>query len=220
MKVIIIGCGRLGTELANRLYRQGHEVSVVDNTASAFNNLPADFEGRLIEGDALNRDVLHRAGMEHAEALAAVTSQDSLNLAVGHIARSVYNVNTVIARNYSPLNRSLFEVFGLQVVSSTSWGAQRIEEMITHPEVRTVFSAGNGEVEIYEIIVPPEWNQRTLKELLSGQSCSVVAVTRAGKAFIPSPETVFRTGDILHVSSTSDGIENLWERICLKWEEG
>ncbi len=220
MKVIIIGCGRLGTELANRLYRQGHEVSVVDNTASAFNNLPADFEGRLIEGDALNRDVLHRAGMEHAEALAAVTSQDSLNLAVGHIARSVYNVNTVIARNYSPLNRSLFEVFGLQVVSSTSWGAQRIEEMITHPEVRTVFSAGNGEVEIYEIIVPPEWNQRTLKELLSGQSCSVVAVTRAGKAFIPSPETVFRTGDILHVSSTSDGIESLWERICLKWEEG
>ncbi|NMC80031.1 MAG: TrkA family potassium uptake protein [Chloroflexi bacterium] len=220
MKVIIIGCGRLGTELANRLYRQGHEVSVVDNTASAFNNLPADFEGRLIEGDALNRDVLHRAGMEHAEAVAAVTSQDSLNLAVGHIARSVYNVNTVIARNYSPLNRPLFEVFGLQVVSSTSWGAQRIEEMITHPEVRTVFSAGNGEVEIYEIIVPPEWNQRTLKELLSGQSCSVVAVTRAGKAFIPSPETVFRTGDILHVSSTSDGIENLWERICLKWEEG
>lgn len=220
MKVIIIGCGRLGTELANRLYRQGHEVSVVDNTASAFNNLPADFEGRLIEGDALNRDVLHRAGMEHAEAVAAVTSQDSLNLAVGHIARSVYNVSTVIARNYSPLNRSLFEVFGLQVVSSTSWGAQRIEEMITHPEVRTVFSAGNGEVEIYEIIVPPEWHQRTLKELLSGQSCSVVAVTRAGKAFIPSPETVFRTGDILHVSSTSDGIENLWERICLKWEEG
>lgn len=218
MKVVVIGCGRLGSELAYRLYQQGHEVSVVDYALGAFNNLPADFKGRLVEGDALNRDVLHRAGIEDADGLAAVTSQDSLNLVVGHIARQVFNIPNVVARNYDPQNRPLFEIFGLHVVSSTSWGAQRIEEMIIHPDMRTVFSAGNGEVEIYEIIVPEAWDQKRLGDLLKGQGCTVVALTRAGKAFMPSADTILQSGDILHVSSTSDGIEQLRDRICIQRE--
>lgn len=219
MKVVVIGCGRLGSELAYRLYQQGHEVSVVDYALGAFNNLPPDFKGRLVEGDALNRDVLHRAGIEDADGLAAVTSQDSLNLVVGHIARQVFNIPNVVARNYDPQNRPLFEIFGLQVVSSTSWGAQRIEEMIIHPDMRTVFSAGNGEVEIYEIVVPEAWDRKKLGDLLKSQGCTVVALTRAGKAFMPSADTILQSGDILHVSSTSDGIEQLRDRLCIQWEE-
>jgi branched-chain amino acid aminotransferase len=71
MKVIVVGCGRFGSELAYRLYKSGHEVAIVDAIPEAFNILPVDFRGRLIEGDALNQDVLHRAGIEHADALAA-----------------------------------------------------------------------------------------------------------------------------------------------------
>lgn len=214
MKTIVVGCGRLGAELAYRLYLRGHDVAVVDTVAAAFSNLPSDFHGRLCEGDALNQDVLHRSGVETADALAAVTSSDTLNMAVGHIVRTVYRVPNVVVRNYDPDSRSLFEVFGLQVVSSTGWGAQRIEEMIVHPDMRTVYSAGNGEVEIYQLTVPPECNGRSVGDLLKAEGCVVASVTRGGRAFLPQAETHLETGDVIHLSATFDGIEAIRARIC------
>ncbi len=212
MKVIIVGCGRFGSELAARLFRRGHEISVIDNSAAAFHSLPPNFHGRLIEGDALNQDVLIRAGIHDADALATVTSSDSLNLVVGHIARMMYEVPTVIARNYGPNCRVLFEIFGLQVISSSSWGAQRVEEMISHSEVRTVFSAGNGEVEIYELPIPESWNGRRLSDLLNELSAPV-AVTRAGRAFLPANDTLLEKDDMVHISATFDGIEEIRRRV-------
>jgi len=218
MKVIIVGCGRLGSELATRLFRRGHEVSVIDNIAAAFHTLPPNFHGRLIEGDALNQDVLIRAGIGDADALAAVTSSDSLNLVIGHIARTMYEVPNVIARNYGPNCRVLFEIFGLQVISSSSWGAQRVEEMISHSDVRTVFSAGNGEVEIYELAVPEGWNGHRLDSLMNELS-TPVAVTRAGRAFLPSSDTLLETDDVVTISATFEGIEEIHRRVKQPAEE-
>ena len=87
---------------------------------------------------------------ERADAVAVVTDLDVLNAVVGHLARTYYHVPNVIVRNTDPRYRPILEAFGLQVVSAFSWGAQRIEEMIYHADVRAVFSAGNGEVEVYE----------------------------------------------------------------------
>ena len=143
----------LGAELAYNLFKRGHDVSVIDNVPASFNNLPADFQGRLNEGEALSQDVLHRAGIEKADAVAAVTNSDALNAVVAYVAKTVYKVPNVLARNYDPRTREIFESFGLQTVSSTSWGAQRMEELIFHSDVRTVFSAGNGEVELYEVVI-------------------------------------------------------------------
>jgi len=127
---------------------------------------------------------------------------------VGHIAKEVYDVPIVIARNYGPSCLPLFETFGLQTVSSTSWGAQRVEEMISHSELRTVFSAGNGEVEIYEVQAPDAMEGKTLAELLPADILPV-SVTRAGRAILPVGEMKILTGDILHVSATFDGIQKL-----------
>jgi trk system potassium uptake protein TrkA len=210
MRVIIVGCGRLGAELAYRLYRRGHDVSVIDNVEAAFNSLPADFQGHLCEGEALNQDVLHRAGIQRADALAAVTSSDALNMVIGHIARQVYDVPVVIARNYGPNCLPLFEVFDLQTVSSTSWGAQRVEEMLSHSDLRTVFSAGNGEVEIYEIQIPDSIQESSLHDLLPAEVIPV-SVTRAGRAILPDANIKVRAEDILHVSATFEGIQKLRE---------
>ncbi len=155
MKMIVVGCGRVGAELADRLSQRGHQVVVIDQSEDAFHNLPADFKGRVVEGQALSQDVLRRAGITHADGLAAVTSSDSINAVVAHIAREEYNVPSVVVRNFNSRWRTMHEVFGLQVVSSTSWGAQRIEELLYQPEIRTVFSAGNGEVELYEFLAGP-----------------------------------------------------------------
>ncbi len=215
MKVVVVGCGRLGAELATRLFQRGNEVSVIDANEAAFSKLPANFEGRLNEGDAINRDVLHRAGVERADAVAAVTDSDVLNAVVGHLARSYYNVPNVVVRNHDPRYRPILEVFGLQVVSALSWGAQRVEEMIYNADIRAVFSAGNGEVEIYEVAIPEEWSGHTISELTTAGGCTPVSVTRAGRATLPSPNMVMETGDVLHVSATLEGVETLRNRMGL-----
>jgi trk system potassium uptake protein TrkA len=213
MNIVVVGCGRVGAELAFRLFQKGHTVTVVDPDPAAFKNLHPDFRGRAIEGEIMNDDILRRSGVDRAEGVAAVTTSDSLNAVVGHIARSLYNVPYVVVRNYDPHRRSLIEAFGLQVVASSSWGAQRIEEMLYHSEMRTVFSAGNGEVEIYEFTIPEAWEGRTLQELLCNQGCSPAALTRAGRAMLPTPETSLEEGDIILVSATLDGIESLRRRL-------
>ena len=137
MNIIVVGCGRVGSDLANRLFLAGHRVSIVDRDPLSFRNLPSDFTGRLHEGDALSQDVLVRAGIEHADALAAVTNSDPMNAVVGHVAKVEYSIPIVVARNYDPHFRSLFEEFNLQVVSSASWGAQRIEELLYSETMHT-----------------------------------------------------------------------------------
>jgi trk system potassium uptake protein TrkA len=219
MRVIVIGCGRLGADLSYRLFKRGHDVSIIDTVAAAFNNLPADFQGRTIEGDALNQDVMHRAGADHADALCTVTNSDALNAVAGRIGKTIYQIPIVIARNYDPNSLNIFEVFDLQTISSTSWGSQRMEEMIYHSEIRMVFSAGNGEVELYEVLVPEAWNGKSFDELLGCDECIPVSLTRAGKAIMPNRETVLKKGDVVLISATFDGIHSLRDRLMKSKEE-
>jgi trk system potassium uptake protein TrkA len=213
MKALIVGCGRLGAELAYRLYQSGHDVSIIDVDETAFTKLPADFQGRFSEGDALNRDVLRRAGIETADSLAIVTDNDVLNAVIGYLATSFYHVPNVVVRNYTPRNRQIQEAYGLQIVSALSWGAQRIEEMMYHSDVRAVFSAGNGEVEIYEIAIPDGCAGKMLGEIMNEGDCLPVAVTRAGKAMLPNLKMVLEVGDVVHVSATLEGVESLRSQI-------
>jgi trk system potassium uptake protein TrkA len=210
--IIVVGCGRVGAELAFRLHQRGHQVAVIDQVGSSFANLDPEYRGRTIEGEVLSQDVLHRAGIEEADGLTAVTNSDSVNAVVGHMAREVYKVANVVVRNYDPRWLPMYEAFGLQVVSSTAWGAQRIEELLYQPLGRAVFSAGNGEVEVYELVAPEVWRGREVGVLLAGTEAMAVAVTRAGKAMLPTPELALDAGDILHVSATLAGIEALRER--------
>ncbi len=210
MNFFVIGCGRVGSELAFRLYKNGHKVVVIDKNREALNGLPSEFRGRTIEGDVLVEQMLERAGISEADGLAAVTNSDTLNAVVAHIAHVVYKVPIVVARNYDPAMLPVLEAFGHQVVSSTSWGAQRIQELLVDPSFRTLFSAGNGEVEVYEMMISPAWDEKPLGELLrDNPDCLPVALTRAGRALLPNTETVLQAGDLLNVSATFAGIKTL-----------
>jgi len=218
MFFIVVGCGRVGAELSYRLYRRGHQVAVVDQVGASFRNLNPEYRGRTVEGEVLSEDVLRLTGIEQADGLAAVTNSDPVNAVVAHLARAVYDVPNVVVRNYDPRWRSLHETFHLQSVGSTAWGAERIEELLYSAQGRTVFSAGNGEVEVYELLVPENWVGRTLGELATGAECVVVAHTRAGKAALPGPELRLEEGDLIHVSATQAGVEALRERLLAKRE--
>ncbi len=213
-KYIIIGCGRVGRQLAYNLYKQGHVVTIIDPNIEAFNHLPPDFRGRTIEDDALAEGVLQRAGIEDADGLVAATSSDTVNAVVGHIARSVYGLSNVIVRNYHPDKRVMMDAFGLQYINSTAWGSQKIEEMLFTEDIHTIFSAGNGEIEIYEVIVSLAWDGRTVQSLLEGISpIMAVTLTHAGNASIPTLETTLHNNDVLTVAASLQAIETLHTRL-------
>lgn len=215
MNFVIVGCGRVGAELAYRLFKNGHQVVMVDVRQSAFNRLHPDFRGRTVEGEAVSAEVLERAGIEKADGLAAVTNSDTMNAVIGHLVRSHYpSVKQVIVRNYDPAMREMLEAFGLQIVSSTAWGAERVQELLIDPSFRAVFSAGNGEVEMYEMYVTPKWDGKSVSELLNGCNDTVcAALTRAGRAELPTPSTALKSGDVLTVSATLEGVKTLRARI-------
>jgi trk system potassium uptake protein TrkA len=210
---IVVGCGRVGSELAYGLFGKGHEVTIIDAVGTSFQHLHPSYRGRTIEAEVLNQDVLARAGIEQADGLAAVTNSDATNAVVAHVARAVFHVKSVVARNYDPRWRPLHEAMGLQVVSSTAWGAQRIEEILHASVYRSVFAAGNGEVEVYELVVGPAGDGRPLRDLLGNAECVPVALTRGGRATLPSPEARLAEGDVLHVSATLAGVEDLRRRV-------
>lgn len=219
MNFIVVGCGRVGAELCHHLFKSGHQVVAVDINKESFNRLHPDFRGRTLEGEGLAEGVLERAGIHEADGLAAVTNSDTLNAVVAHAAREFFKVSVVVARNYDPNLRSVIEAFGLQTVGSTYWGAQRVEELLINPSQRAVYSAGNGEVEVYEFPIPEVWNGRTLGELLDPlKNCYPVALSRAGRSFLPEAGTKLQTGDMLNVSSTFEGISALTIRLSKKAE--
>jgi trk system potassium uptake protein TrkA len=212
MNIVIVGCGRVGVELALALH-QSHSVSVIDRDSRSFDRLGLHFSGRTVQGHGMDRTALERAGIETTNALAAVTSSDNVNAIVSRIARDIYHVNHVVARIYNPRRAPIYEKLNLQTVSSSSWGAHRIEQLLIHPGMQSVSSAGNGEVQIYELTVPSEWNGRMVSELVPMEHAIPVALARNGKAILPHVEIMLEAQDILQVSSTPEGVKILRERI-------
>lgn len=209
MQFIIVGCGRMGAELARRLSLKQHQVAIIDDNPANFGYLHPAFDGRTIQGDALSQEVLHRAGIEEADGLAAMTRQDALNAVIGHAARVRYNIANVVIRNYNPRWMPVYETFKLQTVSSTNWGAQRIEEALYETVTHNIFSAGHGEVGVYQVTVPERWIGQPLHTLLDNRLYAAVAITRAGRALFPTPESTLEEGDLLYISTTCDGLETL-----------
>ncbi len=211
MNFIVVGCGRVGAELSFRLFKNGHQVVIVDSDQKSFNRLHSDFRGRVVEGEALSSDALSRAGIDKADGVAVVTNSDTMNAVIGHTIRTHYpNVKQVIVRNYDPAMREMLEAFGLQLVSSTAWGAERVQELLIDPSFRAVFSAGNGEVEMYEMYISAKWDGMIISDLLDGCSDTIcAALTRAGRAELPTPNLKLKDGDLLTVSATLDGVKAL-----------
>lgn len=212
MRIIIVGCGRVGVELALSLADE-HVVTVIDTNAQAFDRLGADFRGRTVQGEGFDEEVLRRAGIETTDALAAVTSSDNVNVVVARMAREVYHIDRVVARVYQPRRIPTYEKFGLQTVASSSWGANRIAQLLVHPGLQSIGSVGNGEVQIYEITVPEAWRGRRLDELLPEGQAIGAAFARGGRGELPDPGLVLQPRDVLHVSVTRDGLTELRRRI-------
>ena len=213
MKVIVVGCGRVGSTLAYQSYRLGHEVVVIDQDGSAFDHLPGDFQGRTVEGDALTRDVLRRAEVEGADALVAATNSDALNALVARVAKTEYGVGRAVARNVDPRQRPLQEAFEVTVVGSISWGPQRIEEWLSDAPLHVVYEDHRANITIYRLEVPGHWAGRTVQVLLPEARGGTLALVRAGR-HLPEPDTqIVEAGDEIYLSAEPHEIDALRGRL-------
>jgi trk/ktr system potassium uptake protein len=130
MRVVILGCGRMGAHLAKLLAAGHHEVTVVDSDGAAFSRLGVAFPGRLVVGTGIDEDVLRQAGIEQADAFVAVTNWDNTNVMAAQVARDIFGVPRVICRIYDPLREAIYQELGLQTICPTLWGVNRIQELL------------------------------------------------------------------------------------------
>jgi trk system potassium uptake protein len=206
MQVIVMGCGRVGEQLARLMSGEGHEVAVIDYSAESLARLGPDFKGRRVRGVGFDRGVLLRAGIESADGFAATSSSDNVNAVAARIARSLFHVPRVVARLFDPERAEVYKRLGLATISSTTWGAERIRELLTHADLDAVRSFGAGEVQMLEVEVPPHLVGRSVRDLSVPGEVSVIAVTREGKALLPMMGTSFRADDMVHLAVLSDAM--------------
>ncbi len=200
MRIIIIGCGRMGSGLAQTLSLRGHAVTVVDKDPQAFERLGPAFKGKTLTGIGFDRDVLLRAGIERADGLAAVTSSDEANVVAARLASNVFRTPRVVARLYDPRKAEIYRRLGLQTISTVSWGIGQIADLLCYTELEAVLTLGSGGVEIVEAHIPPLLVGRTVKDLTVPGEIHVVAVSRGSKTFLPTLGTVFQDQDHVHLA--------------------
>ncbi len=200
MKVIIMGCGKVGTLVSRRMAEEGHDVTVINADESARDRLGPRFKGRLIVGIGFDRQVLLDAGIEQAEAFAATSTSDSTNIVAARIARNIYRVPRVVCRLYDPRRAEIYNRLGLVTISSTTWGAERIYELMTHGDLDAVMTFGQGQVSLVAVEAPAQLVGRTVSNLAVPGEVIVVSITRQGEAIVPVLGTAFQQGDLVHLA--------------------
>ena len=197
MHVIVVGCGRVGSELAIRLQRDGHSVAVIDKNARAFRRLPDDWPGQTIMGFGFDRDDLAAAGVERAGALAAVTSGDNSNILTARIARETFQIPNVVARIYDPRRALIYQRLGIPTVATVTWTTDQVVRRMFPEKAITEYTDATGEIDFVEVSLPDGWVGRRLGGLTEGERFRPVLVTRAGQPKMATPDLVGQVGDVL-----------------------
>src|SRR5512143_2133848 len=209
MKVIIMGCGRVGEQVARLMDAEGHAVTVIDCDGTALARLGPQFKGRAVLGVGFERDTLMAAGIEGADAFAATSSSDDVNIVAARLARNVFHVPRVVTRLYDPRRAEIYQRLGLVTISPTSWGAERIRELFSHATLDSVATFGNGEVSLIVVEAPVALVGRTVSTLVVAGEIIVVAIVRDGKAILPTFGTEIRDGDTLHLAVLAEAMVRL-----------
>ncbi len=209
MRIIIMGCGRVGEQLARLLDEEGHQVVVIDYDPRALARLGPNFKGQKIAGVGFDRDVLVKAGIEQADAFAAASSSDNANIVAARIAHNIFHVPRVVARLFDPQRAEIYRRLGMLTISSTTWGAERLRELLTSAELDPIISFGSGEVSLVNVEIPPQLVGRMVKDMTITGEIIIIAITRQGAAFIPHLGTQFKEGDLAHAVILATSVERV-----------
>src|SRR6266508_6696369 len=216
MKIIIMGCGRVGSQVSQLLVKLGHEVTVIDHDANALARLGPDFKGRVVRGIGFDRNILLEAGVETAEAFVTASSSDNANIVAARIARNIFRVPRVVARLYDPVRAEVYQRLGLTTISSTSWGAERIVEVVTHNDLDVLQVFGDGGTSMVRVEVPSRLNGYRVAQMNIPGEVLVTAITRDDQTFIPVSGTEFKDGDVMYLAVIPSAMIRLEELLGLE----
>jgi trk system potassium uptake protein TrkA len=211
--VIVVGCGRVGSELAVALERDGHSVAIMDKNPRSLRRLPPDLGARTVVGFGFDRDHLEQAGIGEAGALAAVTSGDNSNILTARIARETYQIPNVVARIYDPRRAVIYQRLGIPTVATVTWTTEQVMRRLFPEDVITEWSDASGQLVLVERAVPDNWAGQRLARLDLEGRIRVVAVSRAGSPRLTTRDVVGQESDLLHIAVRKDDLDELERRL-------
>ena len=205
-----MGCGRVGSTLARSLEDRDHDVSVIDSNPDAFRRLGPSFGGTKVTGIGFDQGVLDRAGIEKADAFAAVSSGDNSNIIAARVARETFGIQQVVARIYDPGRAEVYQLLGITTVATVKWTADQILRRILPAGAEPDFRDPSGTIRVDHVPVNEPWiGHRTTR--FQEQSGSRIAwIDRLGEGMIPTRESVMQEGDLLHLVMREENAEHVY----------
>jgi len=196
MYVIIVGCGRVGSQLARLLSAEGHNIVVIDKNAASFERLGGTFNGLTLVGNGFNLSLLKQAGIEKADAFCTVTNGDNTNLISAQVAKKIFKVPKVIARVYDPQRAHIYATLGLDIISGTILFAAMIRDKIIESRFSS-YLIETKELGVFEVEAKKELVGLSISGLNVPGEFLVVAIRRLDGVIIPEPNTVLKEKDVL-----------------------
>lgn len=216
--VVIMGCGRVGSSLARALEKRSHTVAVIDSNPDAFRRLGPGFRGDKVMGYGFDQTVLTNAGIEQADAFAAVSSGDNSNIISARVARETFGIDNVVARIYDPGRAEVYQRLGIPTVATVRWTSDQILRRILPHGSEPQYRDPSGTIRIDVIPAPAPWVGRRLAELES-TGARIAFVTRMGQGRMVTPDLVLQDGDELNVVMPEAEADNIEVAIAAGPEE-
>jgi trk system potassium uptake protein TrkA len=211
--IVIMGCGRVGSTLTRSLEERGHTTAVIDSNPDAFRRLGPGFSGVTVTGMGFDREVLKKAGIERADAFAAVSSGDNSNIIAARVAREQFKVDNVVARIYDPGRAEVYERLGVPTVATVPWAADQVLRRLVPAGSEPAWRDQSGDVRLDYIYAPFAWIGHKIAELEGAAGVRVAYLTRLGSGLIAQPETVIQEGDYLSVFMREDTAQSVHDAL-------
>ncbi len=215
MYVIIVGCGRVGSELAKLLSNEGHNVVVVDKNPSSFDRLSGSFNGITLVGNGFGLELLKQAGIEKADAFCAVTNGDNTNLIAAQVAKKIFKVPKVFARVYDPQRAHIYSSLGLDIISGTILFAAMLRDKIIERRFSS-YLIETKDLGVIEIEAKGSLIGKQIRQINLEGEFLVVAIRRIDGVFIPEPHTVLKPKDVFMGILKVESLKKIKDRFSLE----
>lgn len=202
-----MGCGRVGSSLTRSLEERGHSTAVIDSNPDAFRRLGPNFSGITVAGVGFDRAVLVEAGIERADAFAAVSSGDNSNIISARVAREQFHIDNVVARIYDPGRAEVYERLGVPTVATVPWAADQVLRRLLPAGSESAWRDPSGDVRLDNVYAPVRWIGHPIATLEGAAKVRVGYLTRLGSGQIAHSDTVIQQGDFLSVFMREDHAE-------------
>ncbi len=209
MHIVIMGCGRVGSTLAHILEDRGNSIAIIDRDPEAFRRLRSAFKGEKVTGVGFDRTVLIQAGIERADAFAAVSSGDNSNIIAARVVRETFGVVRVAARIYDPRRAEVYERLGIPTVATVRWTADQMLRKLLPEGTEPLWRDPTGKIVLAEVAFSPAWIGEQVKAVEASTMIRIAFVDRLGQAFVPDGGTVLQEGDVIHVVAKENDLDRI-----------